>query len=44
MYVEIIVDVELAERLAATGAVVIEGYGYMRPDGVGIIPIGALGT
>ncbi len=37
------VDQELSGAPSMLAVIVPSGYGYMRPDGVGIIPIGALG-
>lgn len=37
------VDQELCGAPSMLAVIVPSGYGYMRPDGVGIIPIGALG-
>ena len=37
------VDPRLAGPPQALGVIVASGYGYERPDGVGVIPIGALG-
>ena len=37
------VDVERCGEPAALGVIVGSGYGYARPDGVGVIPVGALG-
>ncbi len=37
------VDRELCGAPSMLAVIVPSGYGYMRPDGVGIIPIGALG-
>ncbi len=38
------VDVERCGEPAALGVIVGSGYGYGRPDGVGVIPVGALGV
>jgi hypothetical protein len=32
------------EYLGALAVIVGSGYGYVRPDGVAVIPIGALGS
>lgn len=37
------VDQDLVGPPRALGVIVASGYGYVRPDGVGVIPIGALG-
>ena len=37
------VDPHLVGPPQALGVIVARGYGYQRPDGVGVIPIGALG-
>lgn len=37
------VDPHLVEPPQALGVIVARGYGYERPDGAGVIPIGALG-
>ena len=37
------VDPEVVGPPRALGVIVASGYGYVRPDGVGVIPIGALG-
>ena len=37
------VDQDLCGAPAMLAVIVPSGYGYMRPDGVGVIPIGALG-
>ena len=37
-----IVDEELGKRLAAQGAITGSGYGYVRNDGIHVIPVGAL--
>ena len=37
------VDPHLVGPPRALGVIVASGYGYERPDGVGVIPIGALG-
>jgi hypothetical protein len=37
------VDTEKCGPPAALGVIVGAGYGYQRPDGVAVIPIGALG-
>ena len=37
------VDPEVVGPPQALGVIVASGYGYTRPDGVGVIPIGALG-
>ncbi len=37
------VDPEAVGPPQALGVIVASGYGYTRPDGVGVIPIGALG-
>ena len=37
------VDQELCGKPSMLAVIVSSGYGYMRPDGVGVIPIGALG-
>ena len=37
------VDQHLVGPPQALGVIVASGYGYTRPDGVGVIPIGALG-
>ena len=37
------VDQRLVGPPQALGVIVASGYGYTRPDGVGVIPIGALG-
>ncbi|MDE2795865.1 MAG: DUF4143 domain-containing protein [Gemmatimonadota bacterium] len=37
------VDPEVVGPPQALGVIVASGYGYVRPDGVGVIPIGALG-
>ena len=37
------VDQHLVGPPQALGVIVASGYGYKRPDGVGVIPIGALG-
>ncbi len=37
------VDTERCGEPSALAVIVHDGYGYMRPDGVGVIPIGALG-
>ena len=37
------VDPHLVGPPQALGVIVARGYGYERPDGVGVIPIGALG-
>ena len=38
------VDTERCGQPAALGVIVGSGYGYARPDGVGVIPVGALGV
>ena len=38
------VDTERSGEPAALGVIVGSGYGYTRPDGVGVIPVGALGV
>ncbi len=38
------VDTERCGEPAALGVIVGSGYGYARPDGVGVIPVGALGV
>lgn len=38
------VDTERCGEPAALGVIVGSGYGYTRPDGVGVIPLGALGV
>lgn len=38
------VDVARCGEPAALGVIVGSGYGYARPDGVGVIPVGALGV
>ena len=38
------VDTERSGEPAALGVIVGGGYGYTRPDGVGVIPVGALGV
>ena len=40
---EVRVDPEVVGPPRALGVIVASGYGYVRPDGVGVIPIGALG-
>ncbi len=37
------VDTERCGEPAALGVIVGSGYGYRRPDGVGVIPVGGLG-
>lgn len=37
------VDTTRGGQPAALAVVVVVGYGYQRPDGVGVIPVGALG-
>ena len=37
------VDTERCGEPAALGVIVGSGYGYTRPDGVGVIPVGGLG-
>ena len=37
------VDTERCGEPAALGVIVGSGYGYLRPDGVAVIPVGALG-
>ena len=37
------VDQNLCGKPSMLAVIVSSGYGYMRPDGVGVIPIGALG-
>ena len=37
------VDPQTVGPPRALGVIVASGYGYTRPDGVGVIPIGALG-
>ena len=37
------VDTSRCGEPAALGVIVHDGYGYRRPDGVLVIPIGALG-
>ena len=39
----ILVDTRHCGEAAALGVIVDRGYGYRRPDGVSVIPIGALG-
>lgn len=46
VYVPRVVDAELSELLSAVGAVVLEGprsSAFRRPDGLSVVPIGALG-
>lgn len=38
------VDTKKSGEPATLGVIVATGYGYVRPDGVAVIPIGALGT
>ena len=38
------VDTERCGEPAALGVIVGSGYGYARPDGVGVIPVGGLGV
>lgn len=38
------VDTDRAGRPAALGVIVASGYGYVREDGVAVVPIGALGA
>ena len=38
------VDTERCGKPAALGVIVGSGYGYSRPDGVGVIPVGGLGV
>ncbi len=38
------VDVGRMGEPAALGVIVSRGYGYTREDGVGVIPVGALGA
>ncbi len=37
------VDIDRIGKPAMLGVITGFGYGYMRPDGVAVIPIGALG-
>ena len=37
------VDLEVVGPPRALGVIVASGYGYTRPDGVAVIPVGALG-
>ena len=37
------VDTRRSGKPAALGVIVDRGYGYQRPDGVSVIPLGALG-
>lgn len=37
------VDLERCGKPSALGVIVSDGYGYLREDGIGVIPIGALG-
>lgn len=37
------VDTKICGQPAALGVIVGSGYGYVRPDGVAVIPIGTLG-
>ena len=37
------VDTSRCGEPAALGVIVERGYGYERPDGVSVIPVGALG-
>ena len=37
------VDTSRCGEPAALGVIVERGYGYLRPDGVSVIPLGALG-
>ena len=34
---------EVQRKPAVLGVIVERGYGYRRPDGVSVIPVGALG-
>ena len=38
------VDTDRCGKPAALGVIVGSGYGYARPDGVGVIPVGGLGV
>ncbi len=38
------VDTERCGKPAALGVIVGSGYGYSRPDGVGVVPVGGLGV
>lgn len=37
------VDLDRCGKPSALGVIVSDGYGYLREDGIGVIPIGALG-
>ena len=37
------IDVDKSKAPATLGVIVSSGYGFMRKDGVAVIPIGALG-
>jgi uncharacterized protein len=37
------IDTEVCGEPALLGVITATGLGYMRPDGVGVIPIGTLG-
>ena len=38
------VDTAKLGKPAALAVIVSSGYGYVRPDGVAVVPIGALGA
>ncbi len=37
------VDLDRCGKPSALGVIVSAGYGYMREDGIGVLPVGALG-